>query len=99
MAAMAIRRMTVPLFFRFHKLRLAKPCPLSRSGASPDPRDATLQHLDRFVDMFDMGPKAEDRAAQGEAAVDARSAQHHPPLLLDVAKQALVEGVGIALFR
>ena len=53
----------------------------------------------RLIDMLEMGAEAEDRAAETEAAVDARAAQHHAALFLDVPDQALVELIGIAALR
>src|SRR6476469_9845564 len=54
--------------------------------------------IDRLVNMLEMRAEAEDRAAQIVAAVDPRTAQHHPALLLDVLDQAFVEIVDVPAF-
>src|SRR5437868_2837089 len=46
--------------------------------------------VDAIVDMLEVGAKAEDGAAQVISAIDAGAAEHHPPLLLNLADQALV---------
>src|SRR3954447_9471247 len=43
-----------------------------------------------------MSAEAEDRAAEAEAAVDARAAEHDAALFLDVADQPLVELIRVA---
>src|SRR5947209_16442746 len=49
--------------------------------------------------MIKMRAEAEDRATQVISAVDAGAAQHHPPLLLNMADQALVENVDVTALR
>src|SRR4051794_18723360 len=60
---------------------------------------AAQHRVDGFIDMFEMGAEAEDRAAQIEFAVDPRAAQHHPAFFLHKLDQALVELVDIPAFR
>src|SRR5580765_2702558 len=55
--------------------------------------------VDDVVDMLEVRPETEDRAAKAIAAVDARAAHHHTPLLLDMLHQPLVELIEVPAFR
>src|SRR6185295_18801849 len=73
--------------------------PVSAIGSATERLDAANDRVDRFIDMLEMRAEAEDRGAEAIAAVDPRSAQHHPPFLLDVADQPFVEIVDVARLR
>ena len=73
------------------------PIGTSAAVAILQPRNSTQQRVHHVVDMLDMGAEGKDGAAQRVAAIDPRAAQHHPSLLLQMARQALVERVGVAL--
>src|SRR5579884_479488 len=57
------------------------------------------QRINDLVDMLEMRSETEDRTAQTEAAINARSTQHDPALLLNVADQLFIELIDIGVLR
>src|SRR5438045_807838 len=70
--------------------------PVSAMTSATEGFYPTQDCIERFVDVLEVRPEAENRASQAVTSVDASAAHHHATLLLNVAHELFVELIHVA---